>query len=73
MFEYYSLKINIANNKHCKKMQNNLRIQLVLWQAHRLRGILADSKKNIPWLRKGTWRIRQKYNPPVVVFSNPLA
>ena len=45
MFECYFLKINIANNKHCKKGHNRLRIQLMQWQAHRLRGSFADNKK----------------------------
>ena len=48
MFECYVLKINIANNKHCKKMHNNLRIELMQWQAHRLRENLVDNKKDIP-------------------------
>ena len=52
MFECYFLKINIANNKHCKTMHNNLRIELMQWQAHRLKGSLVDNKKNIPWLKK---------------------
>ena len=30
-------------------MQNNLRIELMKWQAHRLRGSLVNNKKNIPW------------------------
>ena len=50
-------------------MHNNLRIELMQWQAHRLRGSLVDNKKNIPLSRgKGTWRIRQKCNPPVLLF-----
>ena len=36
MFQCYYLKINIANNKHWKKMHNNLRIELMQLQAHRL-------------------------------------
>ena len=52
MFECYVLEINIANNKHCKKMHNSLRIELVQLQPHRLRGSLVDSKENIPSLRK---------------------
>ena len=52
MFECYVLEINIANNKHCKKMHNSLRIELMQLQPHRLRGSLVDSKKNIPSLRK---------------------
>ena len=52
MFECYFLKINIANNKHCKTMHNNLRIELMQWQAHRLKGSLVDNKKNIPGLKK---------------------
>ena len=47
MFECYFLK-----NKHCEKVHNNLRIELMQWQAHRLKGSLVDNKKNIPWPRK---------------------
>ena len=32
-------------------MHNNLKIELLHWQAHRLRGSLVDNKKNIPWPR----------------------
>ena len=47
MFECYFLK-----NKHCEKVHNNLRIELMQWQAHRLKESLVDNKKNIPWPRK---------------------
>ena len=39
-------------HKMKKKMHNNLRIELMQWQARRLRGSLLDCKKNILWLRK---------------------
>ena len=52
MFECYFLKTNIANSKHCKKMHNNLRTELIQQQSHRLRVSLVASKKSIPWLRK---------------------
>ena len=52
MFECYFLKIGIAYDKHCKKMHNNLRIELMQWQAHRLRGSLVDNKKSLLWPRK---------------------
>ena len=33
-------------------MHNNLKTELMQWQAHRLKGSLVDNKKNIPWLKK---------------------
>ena len=41
-------------------------------QGYRFRGSLVDSMKSIPWPRKGTWRIRQKYNPLLVFIPTPL-
>ena len=52
MFECYFLKINIAHDKNSKKMPNNLRIELMQWQAHMLNGSLVNNKKNILWPRK---------------------
>ena len=52
MFECYFLKINIAHDKNSKKMPNNLRIELMQWQAHMLKGSLVNNKKNILWPRK---------------------
>ena len=34
------------------------------WQAHIVRGSLLDNKKNILGQGKGTWKTRQKCNPP---------
>ena len=34
-----------------EKIHNNLRIELMQWQAHRLRGSLVYNKKNIFWPR----------------------
>ena len=53
-------------------MQNNLRIELMQWQAHRLRGSLVDSKKIFLGRQKETWRIRQNCNPSVAMYPNPL-
>ena len=53
-------------------MQNNLRIELMQWQAHRLRGSLVDSKKIFLGRQKGTWRIRQNCNPLLLCIPTPL-
>ena len=47
------LKINIANNKHYyKKVRNNLKTELMEWQAHMVRGIFFDNKKNISAVKR---------------------
>ena len=40
-------KINIANNKHCKKVHTNLKIESMQWQAYSLKGSSFDNNKNI--------------------------
>ena len=46
------LKIKISKNKHSKVIHNNLKIELMQWQGHRLRGSSFDNKKNISWPRE---------------------
>ena len=43
------LKINIANNKHCKIVHNNLKIELKQRHGHWVRESLFYKRKNIPW------------------------
>ena len=45
-------KINIANNKRCKKVHTDLNIELMQWQAYSLKGSSFDNNKNIALPRK---------------------
>ena len=54
-------------------MHNDLMIELMQWKAHSLRGSLVDNKKKFLGRGKGTWRIKQKCNTPVTVYSILLA
>ena len=61
MFECYFLKMNISNNKNCKKVHNNLEIE----SRRREENFLTVTK--IFLIReKITLRLREKCNPAII-------
>ena len=57
MFECYFLKKTFQIISIVKKVHNNLKIELMQWQAHSVRGSLFENNKIYLGREKGTWTI----------------